>query len=203
MAISNYSELQTAVGNWLNRSDLSTRIPEFIALAEADMRRVLRDQVTRAAFILTSDAVALPATADEVRSLRFNDSTRKYPLTQVTHETLAGLRRSGSGVPHYFSVLAGSVLLDVTPVSNYTMEIVYYTKLVPLATASTNATLTESPDIYLFGALKEAAPYLEHDERNPMWSQKYQKAVDDENVARERAELGAAPAIVRLPINFG
>lgn len=34
MAISNYTELQTAVANWLDRDDLSARIPEFIGLCE-------------------------------------------------------------------------------------------------------------------------------------------------------------------------
>jgi len=42
MAISTYSELQTAVANWLDRDDLTDRIPEFIALAEARFNRVLR-----------------------------------------------------------------------------------------------------------------------------------------------------------------
>jgi hypothetical protein len=30
MAISTYAELQTAAGNWLNRADLTARLPEFI-----------------------------------------------------------------------------------------------------------------------------------------------------------------------------
>ncbi len=34
MAISNYTELKAAVANWLGRSDLTTRIPEFITAAE-------------------------------------------------------------------------------------------------------------------------------------------------------------------------
>jgi len=42
MAIGNYSELNTAVANWLNRDDLTDRIPEFIVLAEARFNRVLR-----------------------------------------------------------------------------------------------------------------------------------------------------------------
>ena len=31
MAITTYSELKTAVGNWLNRDDLTSVIPDFIA----------------------------------------------------------------------------------------------------------------------------------------------------------------------------
>ena len=54
MAISTYTELQTAVANWLDRDDLTARIPEFIALTEARFNRLLRvrsmeteaDQVT-------------------------------------------------------------------------------------------------------------------------------------------------------------
>ena len=42
MAINTYATLQTAVANWLDRSDLTDRIPEFIALAEARMNRNLR-----------------------------------------------------------------------------------------------------------------------------------------------------------------
>ena len=34
MAISNYTELKTAVANWLGRDDLTSRIPEFISAAE-------------------------------------------------------------------------------------------------------------------------------------------------------------------------
>ena len=41
MTISTYSELQTAAGNWLNRSDLTSRLPEFIALAESRFNRIL------------------------------------------------------------------------------------------------------------------------------------------------------------------
>ena len=42
MAISTKAELHTAVANWLNRSDLTDRIPEFISLAEAGFNRNLR-----------------------------------------------------------------------------------------------------------------------------------------------------------------
>lgn len=37
MAITTYAELQTAVGNWLHRSDVSTIIPDLIALGEAHL----------------------------------------------------------------------------------------------------------------------------------------------------------------------
>ena len=42
MAITTYSELQAAVGNWLDHGLFAARIPEFIALFEAAANRRLR-----------------------------------------------------------------------------------------------------------------------------------------------------------------
>ena len=42
MAIGTFAQLKTAAANWLDRSDLTDRIPEFIALAEARFNRILR-----------------------------------------------------------------------------------------------------------------------------------------------------------------
>ena len=39
MAISNYSELKAAIADWLDRSDLTDSIPDFITLAETRHRR--------------------------------------------------------------------------------------------------------------------------------------------------------------------
>ena len=39
MAISNYSELKTAIASWLDRTDLTDIIPDFIALAETRHKR--------------------------------------------------------------------------------------------------------------------------------------------------------------------
>ena len=44
MSITNYSELQAASADWLNRSDLTAAIPDFISLVDA---RLNRDQLTK------------------------------------------------------------------------------------------------------------------------------------------------------------
>ena len=41
MALSTYSDLKTAIANFLARDDLTTQIPDFIRLAEARMSREL------------------------------------------------------------------------------------------------------------------------------------------------------------------
>ena len=39
MALDNYANLKDAVADWLDRSDLDSRIPDFISLAEARVNR--------------------------------------------------------------------------------------------------------------------------------------------------------------------
>ena len=53
MAIGTFAELKTATANWLDRSDLTDRIPEFIALAEARFNRVLRIRIWRLYLLLS------------------------------------------------------------------------------------------------------------------------------------------------------
>src|SRR5947207_3353898 len=64
MTIATYSDLQTAVGNWLDHSLFAARVPDFIALFEAAANRRLRVRQQEALASLTpaSDGtVALPA----------------------------------------------------------------------------------------------------------------------------------------------
>jgi len=63
MPITNYSELKTAVENWLDHTLFTTRVPDFIALFEATANRRLRmrQQETSATLTPSSGAVALPA----------------------------------------------------------------------------------------------------------------------------------------------
>ena len=42
MALTTYNELKTSLADWLNRQDLTSTIPDFISLAEAQIERQLR-----------------------------------------------------------------------------------------------------------------------------------------------------------------
>ena len=87
MAIGTYAELQTAVANWLDRDDLTDRIPEFIALSEARMNRVLRLSMMEgkytAATVASQRNYALPTGYIQMRNFQLNTS----PVTALQYVT--------------------------------------------------------------------------------------------------------------------
>jgi hypothetical protein len=156
-----------------------------------------------AALTLTAgtDSKALGAGVKEIESVRYNESSMKWPLRQKSPAGLAEIRRVGSGIPTAYSQIGGTLYFDIAPSSAFVMEITYIGQLTALS-GGVNSTLTNSPDIYLYGALVAAAPYLEHDERLATWKTFYEEAVIKENIYRERQEFGASPEI-QLPVVFG
>ena len=184
MAIGTYAELQTAVANWLDRDDLTDRIPEFIALAEARMNRVLRIRLMEAKYTASTVAAqrnyALPASYIQMRNFQINTSPIT-PLQYVTPEIYDRLwGGSTDGTPQFYTIVAGEVQLGPLPASVLTMEMLFYKKITALSGSNTTeAMLTDNPDIYLYGALMEAEPFIMNDERVGLWAQGLQQAISD------------------------
>ena len=89
--------------------------------------------------------------------LRFINNTdfyRKYNSTQT------------SGTPNFFTIVGSNILLGVQPDSAKTLQINYYKNLTALSDSNaTNDILTNYPELYLYGSLAEAAPFIMQDER--------------------------------------
>lgn len=207
MPLTNYTELQASVATWLNRTDLVAAIPDFIALAEAQISRRLRRSTVRASVTVSDPAYALSADVAELRSLRLvtADTRKDIAIAICTPEVLNEHRAvwPAIGRPRYAAVVGSSLLLVPAPDQVYTMEISYFPRLIPLSGSNlTNIVLTEASDLYLFGALKEAATYLEHDERVPLWEAKFEAALNQLAIVREREEFSASLHPARLPRVF-
>ncbi len=194
MAITTYAELQTAAANWLDRTDLTARIPEFIELAEASFNRKIRqpDMVTKNdSFSISGQYNTLPSDTLEIIRIVV-DVQPVIVLEYLTPEELAQRRAdlTGTGKPYYFTLIGGSSnQLEVlrSPDETYTSSIVYYTRIPALTdSATTNWLLTNHPDIYLFGTLVEAEPYLKNDERMPLWMSSLESRLTDLRLQGER-----------------
>ena len=184
MAIGTYAELQTAVANWLDRDDLGDRIPEFIALAEARMNRVFRLRLMEAKYTASTVAgqrnLALPTGYLQMRNLQIN-TTPIRPCQYVTPEIYDRLYGSTlTGTPEIYTIITNEIQLGPIPASVQTIEMLFYKKIAALSVSNTTeAMLTDNPDIYLYGSLLEAEPFLMNDERLGVWAQGFQQSIEN------------------------
>ena len=194
MSITTYSELKTAVANFLARTDLTDQIPDFIQLAEARMSRELetRSQEKRATATLTADDeyVALPTDLREVREVKLNTS----PNTVLEYRSPTALDSQFTGAggkPQAYSIVGNEIKFRPIPDSAYTAEIVYIGSLDALSDSNaTNTILSRHPDAYLSGALAEAYVYLMDDARAQLYDGKFGRAIEEIKKDEQRAHYG-------------
>lgn len=206
--ITDYASLQSEVIDWLNRPDLAAKVPVFIQLAEAEIAADVRRKTIRNTVTFTQAAFPLPADCGELRSLHLVTGITGWdgPIDICTPEMLADFRTvlAASGRPVKAGVVGTDLLLVPAPDQAYQAELTYYEKLVSLSTTSTtNSILLEAPNIYLWGALLQAEPYLKNDSRIATWQSKYDTGVAKLDAKREREETAASLRPMRLPVVFG
>ena len=202
MALTTYTELKASIGDWLNRTDLTSAIPDFISLAEAQIERQLRTRqmITRSTANFSTEYGAVPDDFLETKSLKLTSTNPVTPLVFQTIDALDDLLRTYSSAsrPKYFGIVGGQIRLVPAPDATYTTELVYYAKLTKLSsTVATNWLLTSSPDIYLYGSLLQAAPYLQDDARIPVWSNLYDRALTDVQTADDRGSTSGGAMAAR------
>jgi hypothetical protein len=184
MAINTYATLKTAVANWLDRSDLDDRIPEFIALGEATFNRVLR---LRAMETTVADATpsgskedALPTGYLQMREIHLT-TTPVVSLAYITPEIMYRIRAgSTSGKPNSYTIVGDNILFGPTPDGVYDYSMTYYKSFDALADGTqTNWLVLNAPDLYLYGTLLQAEPFLMNDERVPLWERGVRQVIND------------------------
>lgn len=198
MALNSYNNLKTAIADYLDRDDLSTQIDDFIDLAESRHKRDLRirEQVERAQATINSRYTALPNGFLQMRVLRLL-TTPVCPLVEVNLNEMSALRIESdvaTGRPTYFTVHE-EIEIDIVPDQDYTAEMIYWGELTPLSgTNTSNALLQRAPDLYLYGALLEAEPFLANDERIELWANLYREGLSALQQADRNSRHGGALA---------
>ena len=202
MALANYTDLQASVADFLNRSDLTSVIPDFVTLTEADLNRALRvrEMSVRTRAPISEQYVKLPVDFLGMRNIELVTS----PVTPLEYRNLQNLdahRRSDpTGKPIYYSITQNNIEFAPVPDSEYTLEIVYYQKIPALVDNATNWLLDNHPDAYLYGSLMQSAPYLQADERIGIWAGRYQQILDQITASDEKARFsGETPTITFNP----
>ena len=204
MALTTYTELKSSLADWLNRTDLTSAIADFISLAEAQMERQLRTRqmIVRAtaSFAAAAEYGTVPDDFLETKSIKLDTN----PVTSLSFQTIEGMDQLSnttylsSGKPLYFTVVGNQFRLLPIPDGAYTADLVYYAKLTKLSsTVATNWLLTQAPDVYLYGALLQAAPYLQDDARISVWSSLYLAGLDQLQVADDRGSTSGGALLAR------
>lgn len=204
--ITSYSTLQSAGADWLNRSDLTSVIPSFIALAEAEMQRTLRarQMITRADATIDTQYTSLPGDFLQAKRL----SLETDPLTLVAFVSMEQLdaeraRYPANGKPRFFSIVGSTLEVVPTPDTGYAGELTYYARIPALSNSNTsNWVLSNYPDLYLYGMLLQSAPYLRDDERLSTWQALYSRAVESLNIDDQRASAGGTLTIRTRVMGF-
>jgi len=174
----------------------------FISLAEAQVERTLRTRqmIVRANASFDAQYGAVPADFLETKSLKLTSTNPQTPLEFLSIDALdnKASEYTGSGKPRFFGVVGGQFRLVPVPDATYTTELTYYAKLTKLSnTVATNWLLTSSPDIYLYGALLQAAPYLQDDARITVWSSLYDRAMSELQTADDRGASSGGALLTR------
>lgn len=108
-------------------------------------------------------------------------------------------------LPLFYSVIGREMELLPAPDIQYTVQMVYYSEIPPLGDAAgqnqTNWLLELYPNIYYYGALMQAAPYLKDDARIAVWQNLYERLADKIEVSNGRGQFSGAP--MRMRVNKG
>ncbi len=194
-----YAELKTAVANWLHRSDLTNYVDDLILMGEKYVVRKARtrDMETTLNVTMSGGVAALPADFVELKHARIDGS----PSTSLQPKAANWIMlryplRSADGTPKFIGIDGSNFVFGPYPSSDYTVKGIYYKRLTAIA-SSANALFTNNPDLYLFAALAESAPFLKNDARVPLWEAKRDRILMDVNGEDQNARFsGGALSMV-------
>ena len=202
MPLATYNDLKASIADFLNRSDLTNAIPDFISLAEKRMNREIRHwrMENRATASVSGRYSVLPT--DYVEAIRLHLEVDNRPIELVSYHEMQTLRENNDdtgGKPTSYAITHGEIELFPTPDATYNIEFYYYASLPTLgASQATNVILTNFPDAYLYGSLLHAAPYLQEDARMTSWAALYQSAVDAINADSDKAKTGSGGRRIKI-----
>lgn len=203
MTITNYATLKTAVADFLNRDDLTSAIPTFIALAEAQMEREVRHYRMQQRSVADVDSRYTPVPPGWLETVRFHITDDRLTRLELTSlDDMLQLRQERGnrpGKPTHYAHVGSSLEIYPTPDTTYVAELLYYEKIPRLSGAvTTNWLLDAAPDAYLYGALLQSAPYLKDDARMQVWASLYSGAVAALDKSSDRAKYGGSGLRMRL-----
>jgi len=157
-----YSGLLASVASWMNRTDLSATIPDFVSIAESRIARELRLRTQLVTTTLTTStttrAVALPTDWLEFENVSIAGTPETAcQYVNIEHMDVKYPEAGYAGRPFVYTIEGANILLGPTPDSAYTVNVMYYARFPSLVSVGANWLLTNHPNIYLYACMREGA----------------------------------------------
>jgi len=203
VALASYNDLKSSIADWLNRDDLTAVIPDFITMAEAQLERRLpvERMVKRATATIDTPFSAVPSDFVSPKSLVLTSTAPVQPLEFLSEDELDAKKYvyRSPGKPLYFTVVGTQFEVLPAPDGEYTAELTYVGTLDKLSNSNpSNWILARHPDVYLYGSLLQAAPYLRDDERVGLWAPLYAQAIEDMLIQDSRAAVSQGRVAMKV-----
>lgn len=221
MSFNNYSDLSTNVANFLNNPSLTSYLDLLIDLGNRRVRReqqgdqqiwsLLGSPTPNGALQITSQGQQLPAGVRIIKSLWPTAGSNLKPLEETTFDELrtrAANNLDAQGTPQLYALVASvdpsvagpRLYLWPQPVfdGSYTVDFLFVRDQGNISATNIPALYLYAPDVYLYAALSESAPFLKHDERVPVWEQKYGNALASLNAEPVKQTSGATMQRAKL-----
>lgn len=202
MNITDYASLQAGVADWLNRADLSARLPDFIGLAEARIMRRLNMRLLESEKPLTgtigSRTISLPSDYSEPLNFWWNNGVDREPMRFVPPDLIDVFTNQTR--PLQWTIDQGNIAFETPCDQAYSFVFRYRQQLALSDDAPTNVVLTQWPELYLFAACAEASRYLKDRQAALDWDAKWDAAIDEINTQEGRSRtlttMSVEPALL-------
>lgn len=194
LRIVDYTTLQAAILNTIDRPELADEVKLWIQLAEAEFirQKVMRHKITARDVEATPTArLALPTDFLSLKLIQINADPPIEPDPVDMRELRAyqAAHPGSVGTPRVYAIDGDELVFPWAP--DYPVEIVSFVRLAVLGDSNpTNPILDNAPDLYLYGSIKQGELFLKNDARYPLWDAKYIEArndIDEESRQSERA----------------
>lgn len=164
MAITNYSELQAAVANWMARSDVAGSAAEFIALAEARLNREIPAVETDAALVGTPDSRRIDISSQNcvapIALFLARSGYDERELQRQVDGTFPYL--DAAGEPRMWALDGSNIDFDRPLDQAYPFRFRFRQKFALSSDAPTNWLLTNHPDVYLAAVLVWGGVFIQN-----------------------------------------
>lgn len=156
----NYATLQTDAADYLHRTDLTAKMPTFVAQAESYLFRELqvKDMALSVPGTTIGEYAALPSDFGTVSKVTITVGSTEYSLDYKSQNAV-----TSTSVPNSYAIEDNKIRIFGAG-TGQAYKLYYIPKIQPLSnTNTTNWLLENAADLYLYATALEAAKYTRNE----------------------------------------